>query len=78
VTESDGGDGEGGPEYDVDFREHPGEYEIGRGEEGVFKHLLLRSPPARWQNLHQNGPRSLRSLAAIHERYEAYRVADDF
>ena len=26
-----------GPEYGVDFREHPEEYEIGCGEEGVFK-----------------------------------------
>jgi hypothetical protein len=25
------------PEYDVDFRERPEAYEIGRGEEGVFK-----------------------------------------
>jgi hypothetical protein len=25
------------PEYDIDFREHPEAYEIGRGEEGVFK-----------------------------------------
>jgi hypothetical protein len=26
-----------GPEYDVNFREHPEEYEIGRGEQGAFK-----------------------------------------
>jgi hypothetical protein len=25
------------PEYDVDFREHPEEYDIGRGEKGAFK-----------------------------------------
>jgi len=25
------------PAYDIDFREHPEAYEIGRGEEGVFK-----------------------------------------
>jgi hypothetical protein len=25
------------PAYDIDFREHPESYEIGRGEEGVFK-----------------------------------------
>ena len=25
------------PAYDIDFRAHPEEYEIGRGEEGVFK-----------------------------------------
>ncbi|WP_336345286.1 hypothetical protein [Halalkalicoccus ordinarius] len=53
-----------GPEYDIDFRENPEEYEIGRGEEGVLKHLLPRSFTSftRWQNLHENGPRSLRSL----------------
>jgi len=28
---------EDGPEYDVDFRERPEAYEIGRGERGVFK-----------------------------------------
>ncbi|PSP54922.1 DUF4385 domain-containing protein [Halobacteriales archaeon QS_1_67_19] len=26
-----------GPEYDVNFRDHPEEYEIGRGERGAFK-----------------------------------------
>ena len=31
LPETDGG------EYDVDFRADPGKYEIGRGEEGVFK-----------------------------------------
>ena len=28
---------DGGPEYDIDFRQHPEEYDIGRGERGVFK-----------------------------------------
>jgi hypothetical protein len=31
------GDDDGDPEYDVNFREHPEEYEVGRGEEGAFK-----------------------------------------
>jgi len=26
-----------GPEYDVDFRDHPERYDVGRGEGGVFK-----------------------------------------
>lgn len=26
-----------GPEYDTDFREQPGAYRVGRGEEGAFK-----------------------------------------
>jgi hypothetical protein len=30
-------DQDDGPEYDVDFRDRPERYEIGRGEEGVFK-----------------------------------------
>ena len=28
---------EDGPEYDIDFRANPSEYEIGRGEQDVFK-----------------------------------------
>ena len=40
-----GDDSDGGPEYDVDFREHPEEYDIGRGEEGVFAkiNIVLRA-----------------------------------
>ncbi|WP_228842328.1 hypothetical protein [Halococcus agarilyticus] len=42
------------PEYDTDFRAHPEEYEIGRGEEGVLQPpfaTLARRPRrlARWQ-----------------------------
>jgi hypothetical protein len=35
--------GDDGPEYDTDFREHPDEYEIGRGEEGVLQPPFFRS-----------------------------------
>ncbi|WP_187432876.1 hypothetical protein [Natronococcus pandeyae] len=36
-------DDSAGPEYDTDVREHPDEYEIGRGEEGVLQPPFFRS-----------------------------------
>ncbi|MFC7009236.1 DUF4385 family protein [Halalkalicoccus salilacus] len=74
MTDTDDGEG---PEYDVDFRENPEEYEIGRGEEGVFevqpyKDELL--PP--WTIKTFEGAEE--SAEAILERYEEYREADDF
>jgi hypothetical protein len=36
-VDADDGDDRDGPEYDIDFREHPEAYEVGRGEEGAFK-----------------------------------------
>jgi hypothetical protein len=35
VTDDDSESGD--PEYDVNFRENPEEYEVGRGEQGAFK-----------------------------------------
>lgn len=68
---------EGGPEYDIDFRANPDQYEIGRGEEGVFKvqpykdELLplwtFKTPEAAEE-----------SADAIFEKYETYREDDDF
>jgi len=65
------------PEYDVDFRQHPEAYEIGRGEEGAFKiqpykdELLplwgIRDPEAAEEG-----------AAAIHEKYREYRDRGEF
>ena len=70
-------DPEHDPEYDVDFREHPEAYEVGRGEEGVFKirpykdELLPLWGYADREAADESG-------TAIHERYLAYREAGDF
>jgi hypothetical protein len=66
-----------GPEYDTDFREHPEEYEVGRGEEGVFKvepyksELLDRWGYADRETADEAG-------AAIYTKYREYRDEGDF
>lgn len=66
-----------GPEYDVNFREHPEEYEIGRGEEGVFKVEPYKSELLpHWS--YSDEAAAEESARAIFERYESYREADDF
>jgi len=61
---------------DVDYREHPEAYEIGRGEEGVFQvqpyksELLPLWGYADRETADEAGE-------AIHGRFEAYRAADD-
>ena len=68
---------EDGPEYDINFRETPEEYEIGRGEQGVFK-----MQPYKDELLPLWGVASLddaeEGAAAIYERFEEYRRAGDF
>lgn len=66
-----------GPEYDVDFRENPEEYEIGRGEEGVFKVQPYKGELLPLWTF-KTPEDAEESAAAIHGRYEAYREADDF
>jgi len=65
------------PEYDIDFREHPEEYEVGRGEEGVFK-----VEPYKSELLPLWSIRTLEdgeaAAAAIHERFLEYKEADEF
>ncbi|NHN48588.1 DUF4385 family protein [Halostella sp. JP-L12] len=65
------------PSYDVDFREHPEEYEIGRGEQGVFK-----VQPYKDELLPLWGIKSLsearEAAEAIYERYREYRADGDF
>ncbi|WP_121743796.1 DUF4385 domain-containing protein [Natronorubrum halophilum] len=65
------------PEYDVDFRERPEQYEIGRGEEGVFKVEPYKSELLPlWSYKNEDAARE--SASAIYERYERYRENDDF
>ncbi|MFB6255914.1 MAG: DUF4385 family protein [Haloplanus sp.] len=77
-TDSDpDADTDDGPEYDTDFREHPEEYEIGRGEQDVFKVEPYKSELLPlW---------SIKTLAeaetaaeAIHDAFREYRDRDEF
>ncbi|MFC6726560.1 DUF4385 domain-containing protein [Halobium palmae] len=70
------GDADDGPEYDVDFRERPEEYEVGRGEEGAFKvepykgELLPLWGYADREAADEGGE-------AIYDRFLEYRADDD-
>ena len=67
-----GDDSDGGPEYDVDFREHPEEYDIGRGEEGVFKVEPYKSELLPlWEYADREA--ATEAAEAIHERFREYR-----
>ncbi|AGB36116.1 DUF4385 domain-containing protein [Natronococcus occultus] len=69
--------GDDGPEYDVDFRDHPDAYEIGRGEEGVFKVEPYKSELLPlWSYADEESAED--AAEAIYERYEEYREDDDF
>jgi hypothetical protein len=66
-----------GPEYDVDFRAHPEEYDIGRGEEDVFKVEPYKSELLPLWGY--KDPETAEDAAeAIYEKYEEYRDAGDF
>ena len=73
----DGDDGAADPEYDVDFREHPEAYGIGRGEQGAF-----RIQPYKAELLPLWGVADLdaaeEGVAAIHEQYREYRDRGEF
>ncbi|MXV63210.1 DUF4385 family protein [Natronorubrum sp. JWXQ-INN-674] len=74
---TDGHDAGDGPEYDIDFRERPDAYEIGRGEQGVFKVEPYKSELLPlWSYVDEEAARE--SAEAIYERYERYREDDDF
>ena len=65
------------PEHDIDFRAHPEKYEIGRGEEGVFKiqpykdELLALWGYADREAADESGD-------AIYEQYREYRENEEF
>lgn len=65
------------PEYDVNFRERPEEYEIGRGSEGAFKVQPYKDELLEhWAVSDLAAARE--GAAAIHERYLEYREDDEF
>ena len=66
-----------GPEYETDFRDHPEAYEIGRGEQGVFKVEPYKSELLPlWSYADEQS--ALESAQAIYERYETYRERGEF
>ena len=65
-----------GLKYDVDFRQHPENYEIGSGEQGVFKIQPYKDellPLWTISDLED----AEESAAAIYGRFESYRRSDD-
>jgi hypothetical protein len=65
------------PEYDTDFREHPTEYRVGRGEQGAFK-----IQPYKNELLPLWGIATLadaeEGAEAIYKRFCEYRERDEF
>ncbi|WP_160134374.1 DUF4385 domain-containing protein [Halococcus salsus] len=66
-----------GPEYDIDFREHPEEYEVGRGEEGVFKVEPYKSELLDYWG-YADRETADEAGAAIYAKYREYRDEGDF
>ncbi|WP_276258532.1 DUF4385 family protein [Haloglomus litoreum] len=66
-----------GPEYDTDFREHPTEYRVGRGEEGAFKVEPYKSELLPLWGI-KTVAEAEEGAAAIRERFEQYREDDEF
>jgi hypothetical protein len=69
--------GDDGPEYDIDFRERPEEYDIGRGEEGVFKVEPYKSELLPLWG-YADRETAEEAAEAIHERFRDYRAEGDF
>jgi hypothetical protein len=66
-----------GPEYDVDFRENPRAYEVGRGEQDVFKCEPYKSELLPLWSI-KTLEEAEAAAAAIHDRFRDYRDADEF
>ena len=65
------------PEYDVDFRDRPEEYEIGRGEQGAFKVQPYKDELLPlWGIADREAAES--GAADIYERYREYREREEF
>jgi hypothetical protein len=71
------GGGDDGPAYDTDFREHPEEYEIGRGEKGAFKIQPYKNELLSLWSI-KTLPEAETAAEAIFERFEEYRAAGEF
>ncbi|MFB6281250.1 MAG: DUF4385 family protein [Haloferacaceae archaeon] len=68
---------EGDPEYDVDFRERPEAYEVGRGEQGVFKVQPYKDELLPLWSI-KTLDRAEEAAEAIHEKFREYRANDEF
>ncbi|SFB72256.1 protein of unknown function [Halobiforma haloterrestris] len=65
------------PEYDVDFRESPEEYEIGRGEQGVFKIQPYKDELLPLWSI-ENLEGAEEAAADVYRKFEEYKRADEF
>jgi len=65
------------PEYDIDFREHPEEYEVGRGEQGVFKIQPYKDELLPLWSI-KTAEEAEEAAAAIYRKFEEYGRADEF
>jgi hypothetical protein len=65
------------PEYDTDFREHPEQYEIGRGEAGAFKVQPYKDELLPLWSI-KTLDEAEEAAEAIYDRFREYRDADDF
>lgn len=76
MAEDEGEDGDG-PEYDVDFRERPEAYEVGRGEQGVFKIQPYKDELLPLWTI-RTREEAEAAAAAIREKFREYRAAGEF
>ena len=69
--------GDEDPEHDVDFRENPEAYEIGRGEAGAFKVQPYKDELLPLWSI-KTLPKAEEAAEAIFERFREYREAGEF
>ena len=69
--------GDDDPEYDVNFREHPEQYRVGRGEEGAFKIEPYKSELLPLWTI-KTLAEAEDAAERIYEQFREYRRADDF
>jgi uncharacterized cupin superfamily protein len=74
---ADGADDTDGPEYEVNFRENPEAYEVGRGEQGAFKIQPYKDELLpHWEIKTLDGAKT--AAKTLFERFQAYKADDDF
>jgi len=66
-----------GPEYDLNFRDHPERYRHTAGEQGAFKIEPYKSQLLPLWTVADLGP-AAEAAQTIYDRYREYRAADDF
>jgi len=69
--------GDEDPEHDVDFRENPEAYEIGRGEAGAFKVQPYKDELLPLWSI-KTLPKAEEAAEAIFKRFREYREAGEF